>query len=443
MNYRFVLSSIISIAFGLSVNGAAAETEAAGGNRYTITGDLSAVYANGEFVVFVSAPKKAAAGGSAVTMSASVTMTSSSSGGSGMAAASSTSGAGGAKRSIKDGLNIVAEAPIIDGKVFLEGTVHSPRNVYFYVLNATSKNGMRMGAVKGQSFVLERGDLKLVMDSRAKFIIEGGHYNDIVVNSWKRSPEYLELMENYYRTSKAVEGETEDERRARVDKSGDLFNETLRLENQGRSQVALKHDDPLARKLTIQSTWLRGPWVTEATRKLAEMMPDDPWVIRTLASEEEFAANRAKAAAIAVGTEIKDFEAETLDGEVVSISGAREGKEIVLVEFWASWCGPCRTEIPHMKQAYEDYGPNGFEIFSFTVDDEREDWVEASEEEELPWINAGMGLDHPATDTYGVTGVPANFLVDAASGEIVAKNLRGHKLDEALEERLGKSDDES
>ena len=444
MNYRFVLSSIISIAFGLSANGAAAETEAAGGNRYTITGDLSAVYANGEFVVFVSGPKKAAAaGGRAVTMSASVTMTSSSSGGSSMAAASSASGAGDAIRSVKDGLNIVAEAPIIDGKVFLEGTVHSPRNVYFYVLNATSKNGMRMGAVKGQSFVLERGDLKLVMDSRAKFIIEGGHYNDIVVNSWKRSPEYLELMENYYRTSKAVEGETEDERRARVDKSGDLFNETLRLENQGRNQVALNHDDPLARKLTIQSTWLRGPWVTEATRKLAEMMPDDPWVIRTLASEEQYAANRAKAAAIAVGTEIKDFEAETLDGEVVSISGAREGKEIVLVEFWASWCGPCRTEIPHMKQAYEDYGPNGFEIFSFTVDDEREDWVEASEEEGLPWINAGMGLDHPATVAYGVTGVPANFLVDAASGEIVAKNLRGHKLDEALEERLGKSDDES
>ena len=93
------------------------------------------------------------------------------------------------------------------------------------------------------------------------------------------------------------------------------------LRNQGRSQVALNHEDPLARKLTIQSTWLRGPWVTEATRELAEMIPDDPWVIRTLASEEEFAANRAKAAAIAVGTEIKDFEAETLDGEVVQHFG--------------------------------------------------------------------------------------------------------------------------
>jgi thiol-disulfide isomerase/thioredoxin len=425
MKYRYLVYTMTALALAGCMTTAQSAAQTDQTNRYTITGDVSAAYRNGEFVVWVSGPKNTAGG----AMS--------------MAAATPASGGEGKQPSIKDSLNIVAEAPLVDGKFFLEGTVHSPRNVSFYVLNAISKDGRRMAPIKMQSFVLEPGNLTLVMDSRTKFVVEGGHYNDIVVNSWRLSPEYLELMDNYYRTVKSVEGETEEERRARVEKSSATFSEILGLEGRGRSQVALNHDDPLARKLTIQSTWLRGPWVTEATRELAEMVPDDPWVIRTLASEEQYAANRAKAAAIAVGTEIKDFEAETLDGEVVSISGAREGKEIVLVEFWASWCGPCRTEIPHMKQAYEDYGPNGFEIFSFTVDDEREDWVEASAAEELPWINAGMGLDHPATETYGVTGVPANFLVDAASGEIVAKNLRGHKLDEALEERLGKSDDES
>ena len=189
----------------------------------------------------------------------------------------------------------------------------------------------------------------------------------------------------------------------------------------------------------MQSTWLRGAWIAEATRELAKLLPDDPWVQESLASEEQFAASRARAAAFDVGNDIKDFEAETLDGEIVSVSGAREGKQVVLVEFWASWCGPCRVEIPHMKQAYADYGPQGFEIFSFTVDDEREDWEEASEEEELPWINAGMGMDHAAARAYGVTGVPANFLVDAPSGEIIARDLRGHKLDEALAERFRKS----
>ncbi len=423
MNYRSLVPAIAAFTLLACASETTESPDSAEANRYTITGDLSAIYSNGEFVIWVSAPKKADGGGAGM-----------------MAASSMSSGDRGAS-SLKDSLNIVAEAPIVDGRVFLEGTVDTPHNVYFYVLNATGENGMRMAPVKGQAFVLEPGDLTLTMDGRARFVVEGGHYNDIVVNSWRLAPKYVELMDDYNRTVQSVEGETEDERRARVDKSSEIFNEVLQLEGRGRREVALNHEDPLARKLTIQSTWLRGPWVTEAVRELAAMIPDDPWVIENLASEEEFAANRAKAAAIAVGTQIKDFEAETLDGEVVSISSAREGKEIVLVEFWASWCGPCRAEIPHMKQAYEDYGSSGFEIFSFTVDDEREDWVEASQEEDLPWIDAGMGLDHPATKAYGVTGVPANFLVDAASGEIVAKNLRGHKLDEALEERLGKSEE--
>ena len=424
MNYRRLIPVICVLALAACSNTEDDPAGQADPNRYTITGDLSSTYQNGEFVVWVSKPKKEDAGGG------------------GMMPAASMSGAGNSSTSIKDGLNVLAEAPIVDGRVFLEGTVEAPRNVYFYVLNATSPGGMRMAPVKGQSFVLEPGDLTLTMDGRAKFTVEGGHYNDIVINSWRLSPEYLEQMNAYNQSVQAVEGETEDERRARVDRSTEIFNEMLQLESQGRQQVALGHDDPLARKLTIQSTWLRGPWVTDAVRRLAELLPDDPWVIENLASEEQYAASRAKAASFAVGTQIRDFEAETLDGDIVSVSGARDGKEVILLEFWASWCGPCRAEIPHMKQAYSEHGPNGFEIFSFTVDDEREDWEEASLEEDLPWINAGMGLDHPATEAYGVTGVPANFLVDARSGEIVARNLRGHKLDEALEEYFGEQSNE-
>ena len=424
MNYRRLIPVICVLALAACSNTENDPAGQADPNRYTITGDLSATYQNGEFVVWVSNPKQEDAGSG------------------GMMSAASVSGAGSFSSSIKDGLNVLAEAPIVDGRVFLEGTVETPRNVYFYVLNATGPGGMRMAPVKGQSFVLEPGDLTLTMGGRAKFTVEGGHYNDIVINSWRLSPEYLERMNAYNQSVQAVEGETEDERRARVDRSSEIFNEMLQLESQGRQQVALGHEDPLARKLTIQSTWLRGPWLTDAVRRLAKILPDDPWVLENLASEEAYAASRAKAESFAVGTQIRDFEAETLDGEIVSVSGASDGKEVILLEFWASWCGPCRAEIPHMKQAYSEHGPNGFEIFSFTVDDEREDWEEASLEEDLPWINSGMGLDHPATEAYGVTGVPANFLVDARSGEIVARNLRGHKLDEALEEYFGKQSNE-
>ena len=367
-------------------------------SRYTITANLSAVCDSGEFALWSNEP---------------------------------------------DGGNIVAEARIVDGTVFLEGVAGAPHNVYFRILNATGGEGNRIASVKGQSFVLEPGELTLTMDSRTEFIVQGGRYNDIVVNSWRLSPEYVRLRDEYRRTDRAVEGETRADRQSREAGAAALFEEMLRLESQGRRRVAMGHEDPLARKLTIQSTWLRSPWITDALRQLAEMIPDDPWVAESLALEEAYAAEQARAAVFDVGSEARDFEAETLDGEIVSVSGAREGKDVILLEFWASWCGPCRVEIPHMKRAYARYGPRGFEIFSFTVDDLREDWVEASGEEDLPWINAGMGIDHPATEVYGVTGVPANFLVDAASGRILARDLRGRKLDEALEERLGKPEEGS
>ena len=73
-------------------------------------------------------------------------------------------------------------------------------------------------------------------------------------------------------------------------------------------------------------------------------------------------------------------------------------------------------------------------FFSFTVDDDRLDWEIASEEEDLPWFDTGMGMEHEAALAYRVTGVPKNFLVESGTGNIVAKDLRGHHLDIALEE---------
>ena len=398
MKYRRLIPALAALAAAGCMQPDQYAGQADEPNRYTISGDLSAFCDSGEFIL---------------------------------------------RMSESDGRNIVAEAQIVDGAIFLEGVVNVPRNVHFEILNATGRDGYRIASVKGQSFVLEPGELTLTMDSRTEFIVQGGRYNDIVVNSWRLSPEYVRLRDEYRRTDRAVEGETRADRQSREAGAAALFEEMLRLESQGRRRVAMGHEDPLARKLTIQSTWLRSPWITDALRQLAEMIPDDPWVAESLALEEAYAAEQARAAVFDVGSEARDFEAETLGGEIVSVSGAREGKDVILLEFWASWCGPCRVEIPHMKRAYARYGPRGFEIFSFTVDDLREDWVEASGEEDLPWINAGMGIDHPATEVYGVTGVPANFLVDAASGRILARNLRGRKLDEALEERLGKPEEGS
>ncbi len=133
------------------------------------------------------------------------------------------------------------------------------------------------------------------------------------------------------------------------------------------------------------------------------------------------------------------FSADSLDGKATSLSQTCKANKYVLLEYWASWCGPCRSEIPHLKEAYTHYRDKGFEIFAYTLDDDRAAWVKASGQEELPWINTGMGAKSDPVLLYEVTGVPANYLIDTSTGLVVARDLRGDKLELKLKELLGEA----
>ena len=412
---------------------------------FVLEGDLSAHYASGTFVVWTPRPASETGDGAAVTMAAASTATTAAApaastatatSGAAMTAASTATSTGSAPSSMESTLNVIARAPLgADGTFRVEAAVDTPREVYFYVLDAMGHEGQRYAPIKGNGFILEPGNLRLHMNRPGRFYLEGGTYNDAVYNSWRRSEAYLAEYAEYQRLLPAVDGETEDERRARVDGSSAAFSRMLEVETEGRARVSTTHPDPLVRRLTIETAWLGGPWMLDAWRGLAELTPDDPWVIDKLARAEVGEAKRVEERRrFAVGADIQDFVADTLDGDSVRLADVRADSRLVLVEFWASWCGPCRVEIPHMKEAYSKYGDQGFEIFSFTVDDDRLDWEIASEEEDLPWLDTGMGLEHEAALAYGVTGVPKNYLVESGSGNIVAKDLRGHHLDIALEE---------
>ena len=398
-------------ALAVATGGAALCAEELNDGAFVLEGDLSALYASGDFVVW-----RPGGGGAAAPM---------------MAAASSDE-----PRSLEDTLDVVAKASLReDGTFLLEGAVEAPERVFFYVLNAHGHEGQRFGPVKGNAFILEPGQLRLVMRRRGRFHIEGGKYNDAVYNAWLRSPEYLEAVAEYERLLAPVDGESEAEKRDRVDRAQEASQRTLDLETEGRSRIAQTHPDPLVRRLVIESAWLGGPWMLDSLRSMAAHTPDDPWVRERLADAEKLEAKRAKEREqFAVGADIRDFVAETLEGQSVRLADVRAKSKVILVEFWASWCGPCRVEIPHMKEAYERYKGKGFEIVSFTIDNDREDWEIASEEEQLPWHNLGMGEEADAPTAYQVTGVPKNYLVDAASGDILARDLRGHHLDEKLAE---------
>ncbi|WP_276088130.1 TlpA disulfide reductase family protein [Pedobacter sp. JY14-1] len=126
------------------------------------------------------------------------------------------------------------------------------------------------------------------------------------------------------------------------------------------------------------------------------------------------------------------FSVPGRDGGTVSLA-AYKGK-VVLVDFWASWCGPCRKENPNLVKAYEKYHGKGFEIIGISLDDKKDKWLAAIEADQLGWVHASdlKGWKSDLALEYGIRSIPMNFLVDA-NGKIIAKDLRGVALEKQLE----------
>lgn len=138
-----------------------------------------------------------------------------------------------------------------------------------------------------------------------------------------------------------------------------------------------------------------------------------------------------------IGGMAPNFELTTPDGKKLSLYDLRG--HIVLLDFWASWCGPCLAEVPNLKAIYEKYHGKGLEILGVSLDEKEAAWKGAIERKGLTWkhVSSLKGWKCPVAQRFKVTGIPRMYIIDA-QGKIIAQDLRGEKLAEKMDELFTK-----
>ncbi|MEM7655274.1 MAG: TlpA disulfide reductase family protein [Bacteroidota bacterium] len=172
-------------------------------------------------------------------------------------------------------------------------------------------------------------------------------------------------------------------------------------------------------------------YVTFAERYLEEFPKENPKI------RQQFEQQILKAKAKMIGSVAPEISLKAPNGDTLNLSDYR-GK-VVLIDFWASWCGPCRRENPKVVAMYEKYKDQGFEIFAVSLDKSKKSWEAAIQKDGLLWpqVSDLRGWRSSAAQTYGVSSIPYTVLLDQ-EGKIVAKKLRGKELSDTVGRLLQK-----
>lgn len=157
--------------------------------------------------------------------------------------------------------------------------------------------------------------------------------------------------------------------------------------------------------------------------------------VKTSVPGKQIAAYLSRLETTAVGKVAPDFTLETPDGKTLSLYSVKA--KVKVIDFWASWCGPCRAENPNVVELYKKYSPKGLEIIGVSLDEDKDQWQQAIKDDKLTWKHASdlKGWESEVAQLYGISSIPHTVILNE-DNVIVAKNLRGEKLEEKIAELL-------
>lgn len=226
--------------------------------------------------------------------------------------------------------------------------------------------------------------------------------------------------------AEAMDPETSEERNAEIgDEYEKLIRDTYEANRQNYLGVML-----LAQQLSYEMSG------EEILDEIATFSPE----LQQSRLMTDLKARAEKKKLTDIGQPYIDIVQPTPDGKEVSLKSVVEtpGTKYVLLDFWASWCGPCMHEVPFLTKTYADFHKKGFEIYGVSFDNDRKEWTGAIAENGMKWVNVSTleYFNNPAAEPYAVQAIPTNFLIDS-DGRIVAHNLRGDDLYNKIKELLG------
>ncbi len=180
------------------------------------------------------------------------------------------------------------------------------------------------------------------------------------------------------------------------------------------------------------------PYLVDITEKLHKAAPESKYINNWYQSMQRYKESvmAEQQSGLPVSTAAPDIVLQNPNGDTIQLANLKGS--VVLLDFWASWCQPCRMENPNVVKLYKAYHAKGLEIFSVSLDANAEQWKKAIAKDGLVWKNHGSdfsGWQSPVAQLYKVTSIPTTYLLDK-KGVIVAKNLRGSELDAKVKELL-------